>query len=559
MAEGGGSIAEELFDAIRLRDYCEYVPKLNKADIMNPKEFAESMYSDIYELDTRICYHDRRINKDHIYDIFSDFSGTDASTAKVDMLSEVSENYDWYESRGRVILNIQGRTLASWLSYHLERKSARADELALYALSHLYNRHTVVLGKNRPWCTIRPTGDPKEADFPTSCDVHLLYIGVNMFAPLKPKTEKPPDFTQGYLRQSDINWARAPEMNYAAYFNEEEYSDYVEVISETPRSQSRHQHHCAHSNAAIAGTSTSQPIPPEYRLLAPHKRPASCTVTSAVSQPVFPEQEDYSITYEFDPVNTNISNDNGNIEHLVTINKGKGIPKEPLDSRRTKPAHEHSPSIDTNLKPLQEGTEGPNLEKSYKSVIVNISSGTSSNDEPGTQKHVSVETADEALDQKTDETPLTTPLPQSLSPSVAVASPSKTGPDSEGIINENDPDREDDSHYMIDHSRDCYISLKRLSQGTLDKYTRNQGGSPTMQTSSSSSTESAAESGNNSEPGMKLRERAVRSNMRPVRKASKNINYAMMDIGSEPEEPSPKPVANLRPRLGPSKSRMRAQ
>ena len=103
MAEGGtgsGSIAKELFEAIRLRDYCAYITKLNKADIMTPKEFTNSIYSQDYVLDTRICYHGRKINRDHVYDIFSDFSGTDGTTAKMDMLNEITENYDWYESRG---------------------------------------------------------------------------------------------------------------------------------------------------------------------------------------------------------------------------------------------------------------------------------------------------------------------------------------------------------------------------------------------------------------------------------------------------------------------------
>ena len=153
MAEGGigsGSIAKELFEAIRLRDYCAYITKLNKADIMTPKEFMSSIYSQDYVLDTRICYHGRKINRDHVYDIFSDFSGTDGSTAKMDMLNEITENYDWYESRGRVVLNMNGQDLAIWLNHQVEHKMARADELALYALSHLYNRHTVVFGKKPP-------------------------------------------------------------------------------------------------------------------------------------------------------------------------------------------------------------------------------------------------------------------------------------------------------------------------------------------------------------------------------------------------------------------------
>ena len=88
---------------------------------------------------------------------------------------------------------MQSHTLTQWLREHL--KKIRPDELALYALSHLYNRHTVVFGRGCPWCTIHPTGDPTEADFATSCQVHLLYLGECIFAPLTPrKRSMSPEF-----------------------------------------------------------------------------------------------------------------------------------------------------------------------------------------------------------------------------------------------------------------------------------------------------------------------------------------------------------------------------
>ena len=104
---------------------------------------------------------------------------------KCDMLKEITDHFEWYQDQGNVVLQMQSRTLTQWLHEHL--KKIHPDELALYALSHLYNRHTVVFGRGRPWCTIRPTGDPMEADFVTSCQVHLLYLGEYIFAPLTPR------------------------------------------------------------------------------------------------------------------------------------------------------------------------------------------------------------------------------------------------------------------------------------------------------------------------------------------------------------------------------------
>ena len=258
----GGSIAEELFHAIRLRDYCEYVSKLNRADIMTPIEFKYSEYSSIYELDTRICYNDRRINKNHVYDIFGDFSSTDGKSVKLGMLDEIGDNYDWYENRGRVVLNMQSRDLTQWLKYHLNNQSARADEIAIYALSHIYDRHTVILGNGRPWCTIRATGDPKEADFVNSCQVHLLYIGKDMYAPLTPRMDIP-----DYLREQDDHgiWERHPPIDYTAFFKESEYTDYCEITgSKTgyPSRQHRHDEPTHTVSIAPLDPSMGQPVFP---------------------------------------------------------------------------------------------------------------------------------------------------------------------------------------------------------------------------------------------------------------------------------------------------------
>ena len=180
-----GSIAEELFQAIRLRDYCPYVNKLNRADQITLGEFQASDLSKQYTVDTRICYVGRKLNVKHIYEIFGEFSNSDADTVKVSMLKEIADNFNWYEGRGAVFLSMLSSDLGTWLS-NMYKSGTRCDELGIYALSHLYDRHTVIFGKGRPWCTIRATGDPAESNFKQSCQLHLLYVGKNIFAPLTP-------------------------------------------------------------------------------------------------------------------------------------------------------------------------------------------------------------------------------------------------------------------------------------------------------------------------------------------------------------------------------------
>ena len=101
----GPTIPEELFHAIRLRDYCKYVTKLHKQDILTPKEFKSSLYNQYYELDTRICYVDRQISQNHVYALFGEYSGLEPMEVKTSMLEEITKKFTCYYSHGRVVLN----------------------------------------------------------------------------------------------------------------------------------------------------------------------------------------------------------------------------------------------------------------------------------------------------------------------------------------------------------------------------------------------------------------------------------------------------------------------
>ena len=53
MVTGGGSIASELLDAIKLKNYGLYVNKLNSSDEIRVSEFHASVYALDYILDTK--------------------------------------------------------------------------------------------------------------------------------------------------------------------------------------------------------------------------------------------------------------------------------------------------------------------------------------------------------------------------------------------------------------------------------------------------------------------------------------------------------------------------
>ena len=61
------------------------------------------------------------------------------------------------------------------------------DELMLYALSRTYNRHTMLILKDRNWSTVASDNPISEQELWSICHVHLAYLGNGVFVEVKIK------------------------------------------------------------------------------------------------------------------------------------------------------------------------------------------------------------------------------------------------------------------------------------------------------------------------------------------------------------------------------------
>ena len=75
-------------------------------------------------------------------------------------------------------------SLDEWLSKQ-QHKTTKGDEITIYILSHLYNRHTMIHTKKKPWFTILPTGP--NLNYAAACQTHLLFMGNHIYGLLLPK------------------------------------------------------------------------------------------------------------------------------------------------------------------------------------------------------------------------------------------------------------------------------------------------------------------------------------------------------------------------------------
>ena len=82
-------------------------------------------------------------------------------------------------------MGFQNRTLNEWCDA-MDKPTTGADELAIFALSKIYQRHTV-FNSSKPWTTLEPNAEMLEEELYGHCQIHLVYTGKHQYATLHRK------------------------------------------------------------------------------------------------------------------------------------------------------------------------------------------------------------------------------------------------------------------------------------------------------------------------------------------------------------------------------------
>ena len=100
------------------------------------------------------------------------------------MISQITNENSLYSNVGANHLKKLKLSMDELLRL-MSSDSVFADELMVFALSHTYQCHTVIFTHNACWTTIGTDEPIKGHQLLEICQVHLIYIGIHMFAELK--------------------------------------------------------------------------------------------------------------------------------------------------------------------------------------------------------------------------------------------------------------------------------------------------------------------------------------------------------------------------------------
>ena len=69
----------------------------------------------------------------------------------------------------------------------MAKQKTSMDELPIFALSKIYQRHTVIFNASKQWSTLEPDGEMLEEQLFENCQIHLAYMGKDQYATLHRK------------------------------------------------------------------------------------------------------------------------------------------------------------------------------------------------------------------------------------------------------------------------------------------------------------------------------------------------------------------------------------
>ena len=176
-------MSAELMHKMNPYSYKKFCSYINECDSISLEFYKASKWLNYFTLDISLMFKNGKVNPDHVYELFGSFNGLSAKEVRMHLLEYIYENIDFFECRSSVCLALCGIGMNTWVDM-VEDSRICCDELALLGLSAMYQRHCLVVKKNKFWSTIETKELLSIINLMKECSVWLLYLGNLKFGTL---------------------------------------------------------------------------------------------------------------------------------------------------------------------------------------------------------------------------------------------------------------------------------------------------------------------------------------------------------------------------------------
>ena len=135
------------------------------------KKSMKGTYTFSYD---RFCSTRGTQKPEGMFELFSKYSGKSVSEVREDLVSYVENNKEQVLKVATDYFKEKHMNIGMW-SVIMGRPQSPGDELALFLLCQIHDRHAVIYNKIRTWSTMDPKSIKPGAPLEDMCDITLLY------------------------------------------------------------------------------------------------------------------------------------------------------------------------------------------------------------------------------------------------------------------------------------------------------------------------------------------------------------------------------------------------
>ena len=134
-----------------------------------------------------------------LFEVFGDFSNEAAETVRNNLMGWIYDNFRDVKQWMHLMLKDKEVTLSGWIE-NMRKETTPGDDICLYLLSRMYNKHVYVHNKQFYWCTaLHVIKNKVDLDLIKDCEIELIFVRPWVFGEVKkvrvPRTMLPSEST----------------------------------------------------------------------------------------------------------------------------------------------------------------------------------------------------------------------------------------------------------------------------------------------------------------------------------------------------------------------------
>ena len=167
--------------------YRQYCQALTERDAVQLADFTKLSISEHHDIELRYCFTDGVFNPSHVIDYFARYTDKNCDELRDLVIKNAKHKREHWVNVASIVLSLKPLEFDSWCDIMSDRRNA-CDELFLFMLCEIHNRHAAVFTSNRTWSTVKTDVPMTEDQVYAACDLHLVYLGQDVYGELMLKS-----------------------------------------------------------------------------------------------------------------------------------------------------------------------------------------------------------------------------------------------------------------------------------------------------------------------------------------------------------------------------------